>query len=71
MLDWASAWLDWLLAVQVALVFCAFFVGVTWLGILVVHPLMRRILHRNEPSNELSSTSPARSGWSMPSSSAC
>ena len=51
--DWAGAWLDRLSAVQLALVFCAFFVGVTWLGILVVHPLMRRVLHRNEPSNEL------------------
>ena len=51
--DWASAWLDRLSAVQLALVFCAFLVGVTWLGIVVVHPLMRRVLHRNEPSNEL------------------
>ena len=41
--DWASAWLDRLSAVQLALVFCAFFVGVTWLGIVVVHPLMRRV----------------------------
>src|SRR6516162_6220787 len=51
--DWASAWVESLSAVQLALVICAFFVGVTWLGILVVHPLMRRVLHRNEPSNEL------------------
>ena len=51
--DWASAWIDQLSAAQLALVFCAFFVGLTWLGILLVHPLMRRVLHRNEPSNEL------------------
>ena len=51
--DWASAWFDQLSAVQLALVFCAFFVGITWLGTLLVHPLMRRVLHRNEPSNEL------------------
>ena len=51
--DWISGWLDRLPAGQLALVFCAFFVGITWLGILVVHPLMRRLLHRNEPSNEL------------------
>lgn len=51
--DWAIDWLDWLSPAQVALVFCAFFVGITWLGILLVHPLMRRVLHRNEPANEL------------------
>ncbi len=50
---WLSAWLDGLSAEQLALVFCAFFVGIAWLGILFVHPLMRRVLHRNEPSNEL------------------
>ena len=51
--DWVSDWLERLSAGQLALVFCAFFVGITWLGILLVHPLMRRVLHRNEPSNEL------------------
>src|SRR5271165_866090 len=51
--DWISDWLDRLSAGQLALAFCAFFVGITWLGILLVHPLMRRLLHRNEPSNEL------------------
>ena len=51
--DWITGWLDRLPAGQLALVFCAFFVGVTWLGILLVHPLMRRLLHRQEPSNEL------------------
>jgi hypothetical protein len=51
--DWATAWVDRLSAIQLALVSCAFFVGVTWLGILLIHPPMRRVLHRNEPSNEL------------------
>jgi hypothetical protein len=51
--DWFTSWLDGLSAEQLALLFCAFFVGITWLGILLVHPLMRRVLHRNEPSNEL------------------
>ena len=50
--DWTSEWLDQLSAGQLALVFCAFFVGITWLGILFVHPFMRRLLHRDEPSNE-------------------
>jgi len=51
--DWITGWFDRLSAGQLALVFCAFFVGITWLGILLVHPLMRRLLHREEPSNEL------------------
>src|SRR6516162_4359344 len=51
--DWIIEWLDRLSAGELALVFCAFFVGITWLGILLIHPLMRRLLHRNEPSNEL------------------
>ena len=51
--DWLSDWLDRLSAGELALVICSFFIGITWLGILVVHPLMRRILHRKQPSNEL------------------
>ena len=51
--DWITGWFDRLSAGQLAVVFCAFFVGITWLGILLVHPLMRRLLHREEPSNEL------------------
>jgi Protein of unknown function (DUF4239) len=50
---WLVGWLDGLSAAQLALVFCTFFVGITWLGILFIHPLMRRVLHRNEPANEL------------------
>ena len=53
MADWFSDWVDKLSAGQLALVFCVFFIGVTWLGILVVHPVMRHLLHRKEPSNEL------------------
>jgi Protein of unknown function (DUF4239) len=51
--DWLGAWLNQLSAGQLALAVCGFFVGITWLGILLVHPLMRRLLHRNRPSNEL------------------
>ena len=51
--DWLSETLDRLSAGQLALVICGFFIGITWLGIALVHPLMRRVLHRNEPSNEL------------------
>ena len=51
--DWLGAWLNQLSAEQLALVVCGFFVSITWLGVLLVHPLMRRLLHRNRPSNEL------------------
>jgi hypothetical protein len=50
--NWPIAWFDrlspWL---QVSLI-CAALVGVTWLGIVAVHPLLRRPLHGDEPSNE-------------------
>jgi len=48
-----TLWLDGLSAEELACLFCVFFVGVTWLGIVLIHPLMRRALHRDEPSNEL------------------
>jgi hypothetical protein len=50
--DWLTHWLDKLSAGQLALVFCIFFIGITWLGIVLIHPVMRRLLHRDEPSNE-------------------
>ena len=50
--DWLNDWLDRLSAGQLALVFCVFFIGITWLGIVLIHPVMRRLLHRGEPSNE-------------------
>jgi hypothetical protein len=51
--EWLSDWLGRLSAGQLALVTCAFFIGITWLGILLIHPVMRRVLHGSEPSNEL------------------
>jgi hypothetical protein len=50
---WLGVWLDGLSAQELALVFCGFFVGITWLGILLVHPAMRRLLHHNEPANDI------------------
>ena len=49
---WLTGWLDKLSAGQLALVYCLFFIGFTWLGIILIHPIMRRLLHRGEPSNE-------------------
>jgi len=51
--DWFGDWIERLSAAQLALGFCAFFISITWLGILLVHPVMRRLLHRKQPSNEL------------------
>jgi hypothetical protein len=50
--NWPLAWLDHLSPCLQVLLICAVFVGVTWLGIVVVHPALRRLLHGNEPSNE-------------------
>jgi len=46
------AWFDHLSAWVQILLICVLFVGVTWLGILAIHPILRRLLHRDEPSNE-------------------
>jgi hypothetical protein len=48
-----TAWLDQLPAAWLALLFCVTFVGITWLGILLIHPVMRRLLHGEHPSNEV------------------
>ena len=50
--NWPLAWLDHLSPWLQALLICAVFVGITWLGIVVVHPILRRLLHGDEPSNE-------------------
>jgi len=46
------AWFDHLSAWVQILLICILFVGVTWLGIIAIHPILRRLLHREEPSNE-------------------
>ena len=51
--DWLTTWLDRLAAGPQLALFCAFFVGVTWLGIAAIHPYLRRHLHGDEPSNEV------------------
>jgi hypothetical protein len=51
--DFFFNWLDQLPAGQTLALFCAFFVGLTWLGIAAIHPYLRRRLHGDEPSNEV------------------
>jgi len=50
--NWPIAWLDRLSPWLQGSLICAVFVGITWLGIIAVHPLLRRLLHGDEPSNE-------------------
>jgi hypothetical protein len=45
-------WLDSLAAWQQVTFFCSLFMGFTALGIVVIHPALKRILHDEEPSNE-------------------
>jgi Protein of unknown function (DUF4239) len=51
--DWLITWLDRLPVWQQLALFCAFFMGVTWVGIAAIHPYLRRHLHGDEPSNEV------------------
>jgi Protein of unknown function (DUF4239) len=51
--DFLANWLDGLPGWQQLALFCAFFIGVTWLGIAGIHPFLRRHLHGKEPSNEV------------------
>lgn len=53
MFDWFISSLDKVPIWQQILLFCTFFIGITWLGILLIHPFLRRILHGDEPSNEV------------------
>lgn len=48
-----TAWLSGLTALQLALVFCGFFMAVTLVGIVLIHPLMRRMIHGNRQANDV------------------
>ena len=48
-----TSWLDSLSAVELALVCCAFFVSVTLLGVILIHPLMRRLIHGERQANDV------------------
>jgi hypothetical protein len=48
-----TSWLDGLSAGQLALVCCAFFVAVTLIGIVLIHPLMRRLIHAERQANDV------------------
>jgi hypothetical protein len=46
-------WLDRFPAPELLALFCAFFIAVALFGIAAIHPLLRRHLHGDEPSNEV------------------
>jgi len=53
MTRWLVTWLNGLTARELALVFCTFYIVITLLGIVLVHPLMRRMVHGKGPVNEV------------------
>jgi NMT1-like family len=48
-----SSWLDGLSPVQLALVCCLFFIAITLIGIVLIHPLMRRLIHGERQANDV------------------
>jgi hypothetical protein len=48
-----TSWLDSLSAGELALVCCAFFVAITLIGIVLIHPLMRRLIHGERQANDV------------------
>jgi hypothetical protein len=53
MANWFSTWLSGLSAWSLVLFICTFFLGITWLGIALIHPHLRHMVHGAEPSNEV------------------
>jgi hypothetical protein len=51
--DWLVLWLDRLSPWGQVLFFCAVFMGLNWLGIVLLHPHLRRLFHGKQPSNEV------------------
>jgi hypothetical protein len=48
-----TPWLHGLSSVQLALVCCAFFIAITLVGIVLIHPLMRRLIHGERQANDV------------------
>jgi Protein of unknown function (DUF4239) len=46
-------WLNGLTAVELALVFCTFYIAITLLGIALIHPHMRRVVHGKGQVNDV------------------
>jgi Protein of unknown function (DUF4239) len=48
-----TSWLDSLSAIQLAVVCCAFFIAITLIGIFLIHPVMRRLIHAERQANDV------------------
>jgi hypothetical protein len=48
-----ASWLSSLSAGELALAFCAFFVCITLVGALLIHPIMRRLIHGERQANDV------------------
>jgi hypothetical protein len=46
-------WLETLPGLELALIICGFLIAVTLIGIVLVHPLMRRLIHGRSPANDI------------------
>ena len=53
MTRWLVTWLNGLTAVELALVFCTFYIAITLLGIALIHPHMRRVVHGRGQVNDV------------------
>ena len=53
MIRWLAPWLNGVAALELALVFCAFYIVITLLGIVLVHPHMRRMVHGKRQVNDI------------------
>jgi hypothetical protein len=53
MTTFLTSWLDRLSAAELALVCCAFFVVITLIGVVLIHPVMRRLLHGERQANDV------------------
>jgi hypothetical protein len=53
MMRWLSVWLNSLTAAEVAPLFCCFFVVISFIGIALVHPSMRRMVHGKRQANDV------------------
>jgi uncharacterized protein len=53
MTRWLVTWLNGLTAVELALIFCIFYIAITLLGIALIHPHMRRVVHGKGQVNDV------------------
>jgi len=53
MTELLNSWLNSLSASELALVFCAFFVCITLVGVFLIHPVMRRLIHGERQVNDV------------------